>query len=333
MQTLTPISNPDRFDWQNHDGINRPMINDFMRNQFFDCALKPHVAGRQCVDIGFGTGLLSMLALKYGADHVTAYENDHNRFELGQHIISSLDLERRITLRLGKYTHQHQPKDAVVFSETVNGNLWGEQLWNSLPRQSGTVFVPGIYWLEIMALAVPDSFVHDVVSHTNDDVMFSPGVDIDPAFVRLINVLSTGKHIVDSSPILTKGMHNLDTGMNTQHGHIPWQRLAMHVAECVASYRVDAINNTVTVQDSQGRRQTSIDWHAPSIAVTIDTSQHRSENLLLVPRLGLAHDQHILTLDTGHWGPAQFPIIAVRPEANITVNHSTSDGSLVYTYT
>lgn len=332
MQTLTPISDPNRFDWQNHDGINRPMINDFVRNQFFDSVLKT-VAGQQCVDIGFGTGLLSIMALKHGADHVTAYENNQDRFELGQHIITSLGLADRITLRLGKYTHQQQPKDTVIFSETVNGNLWGEQLWNSLPRQAGAVFIPSIYWMEIMALAVPDSFVHDVISHINDDVVFAPGVDIDPAFVRLINVLANGKDITDSAPCLTRGMYNLDTGMNTKHGHIPWQRLAMHVADCVASYQVDAGQHTVTVQDCTGRHQTSIDWTAGSIAVTIDTSQYCNHNLLLVPRLGLAHNQHRLTLDTGHWGPAQFPMIAVRPEANITVTHSTVDGSLVYTYT
>ena len=309
------------------------MINDFMRNQFFDSVLKHHVRGRQCVDIGFGTGLLSMMALKHGADHVTAYENDQDRFELGQHIIASLGLEDRITLKLATYTHQLQRKDTVTFSETVNGNLWGERLWSSLPRQSGSVFVPGSYWMEIMCIAVPDSFAHDVTLQNNDDVGFAPGIDIDPAFVNFINELAFGKTVADTAPSLSTGIHSLDTGMYTRHGHIPWQRLAMHAADCVASYQVDVIQGTITVQDFAGRHQTPIDWNASSISVTIDTSHYHDHNLLLVPRLGLAHDQHRLILDTGHWGPAQSPAIAVRPQSNITVTHSTRDGGLVYNYT
>jgi predicted RNA methylase len=84
----------DQIDFLNHDGVNRAMINDFMRNQFYDNIFAETVKDQHCVDIGFGTGLLSILALKHGARSVTAYESDPARFELGQLIIQTLNLNK-----------------------------------------------------------------------------------------------------------------------------------------------------------------------------------------------------------------------------------------------
>jgi predicted RNA methylase len=53
----------DRVDFENHDGVYLSMLNDVARNQFYDQVLT-QVRDHDCVEIGFGTGLLSMLALK-----------------------------------------------------------------------------------------------------------------------------------------------------------------------------------------------------------------------------------------------------------------------------
>ena len=41
----------DRIDWYNHDGVNLGMINDFVRNQFYDRVLSIYVRDQVCVDI------------------------------------------------------------------------------------------------------------------------------------------------------------------------------------------------------------------------------------------------------------------------------------------
>ena len=42
------------------------------------------------LEIGFGTGFLSMLALKHGARSIVAYESDINRYQLGCEVIKIL---------------------------------------------------------------------------------------------------------------------------------------------------------------------------------------------------------------------------------------------------
>ena len=59
-------------DWKNNDGVFLPMLNDFRRNWFYERTLSTSVRDQECVDIGFGTGLLSLIALKHGAKHITA---------------------------------------------------------------------------------------------------------------------------------------------------------------------------------------------------------------------------------------------------------------------
>jgi hypothetical protein len=100
----------------------------------------------------------------------------------------------------------------------------------------------------------------------------------------------------------------------------------------VARYEIDVNAQTLTVEDADGVQELPIDWDADSFSITVDTEPYQQQNLLLVPRMGLAHNQHCLTLDTGHWGPAEIPVLAVRPAANITITHSITDGGLMYNY-
>jgi hypothetical protein len=319
-----------RINWQHHDGVSWPMINDHVRNQFYDCVMAEHVRDRNCIDIGFGTGLLTMLALKHGARHVVAYENNADRYQLGEYIIHSLKLQDKIELRNTTYQHQASEPGRVLFSETVNGNLWGESLWHSLPREPGAEFLPGQYWMEIHALPVCDSFAYQCVTGNQQHTSFYPGVDIDHDFQRLIADLA-----FDHSPnfdSLTPGIHRLGTGVETAWGYIPWQRLTHESAPVVASYRLDAGAGTLTTQDADGTRVRPIDWNADSLYLELDTEQFRQQTVLLVPRMGMAQGNHRLTLDLGHWGPAVCAVMAVRPHTTIGITHRTADGGLLYNY-
>lgn len=318
-----------QIDFANHDGVNRAMINDFMRNQFYNNIFTGNVKDQHCIDIGFGTGLLSVLALKHGARSIVAYESDDARYELGQLIIDRLNLSNRIQLIHDRFDHsmldQH-PNATVAFSETVNGNLWQEGLFNSLQRNRKINFLPGQYFLEIYACVVPDSFAQGLIApkvHTG----FNPGIDIDPAFVNLVNELGFSGHVVEPlSPVTA--MHSLDIGIDTEWGWIPYLRLCVNNGVLVNGYCLDA--NSVSVQYVDGT-MAPVDFEQTHIQLQIDTQSWQHQSVILVPRVGMRHGSCQMMLDTGHWGPTLDPIILVRPLKNVTITHNFLSGIIAYT--
>jgi hypothetical protein len=312
-------------DWINHDGVNRAMINDFMRNQFYDSIIASEVNGKSCVDIGFGTGLLSMLALKHGAQSIKAYESDPERYKLGKIIIERLGLTQ-ITLLNERFDHSMlESIDQVIFSETVSGNLWGEGLFNSLPRTAGYKFLPGQYFLEIYACVIPDSFAQGLIT-PNLHNGFSPGVDIDNNFLNLINQLGfSGNTVTYSKP--TSLMTVFDHHSDTEWGWIPYSRLCVNNGKLVAKYVIDANTNLLSLLNGT---TTPIDFSSKCISLNISTDEWNQSSVILMPRVGMQHNQFKLFLDTGHWGPTQSPVILVRPSGLLTLNHDLYSGSISY---
>ena len=298
-----------RIDWFNHDGVNLGMINDFMRNQFYDRILSRYVANQQCTDIGFGTGLLTMLALKHGADHVRAFESDLDRYQLGCEIIKQLKLQDRIELINERYDHNYNPR-SVTFTETVNGNLWWEGLWNSLPRGHETVFLPGTYFLEMWAVEIPESFARGLCRPGQSQSCFNPGVNVDFEFVSVVNSLA-GKAGTGSLP-LNSGIVTFERQQETDWGWIPYMR-AVQAGSVVASYSA-----------------TMWDEDRESFTLDVDTKDWCDKTVLIVPRMGMQQDSDKLYLDTGHWGPGENPIILSKPQTNLVVEHSVKTGLITY---
>lgn len=142
-------------DWLRDNGIAVPMLMDRKRNRFYDAILKQTVSEKPCVDIGFGTGILSILALKHGARFVDAYECDAARYDMGQQIIRSLGLQNSIALHHEKFCQdQKVPAGTVVFHEIVDFSIWGEGLFGCLRR--GSCFVPAKYSMTFMAAVDQD---------------------------------------------------------------------------------------------------------------------------------------------------------------------------------
>jgi hypothetical protein len=304
-----------RIDWFNHDGVNLGMINDFMRNQFYDRILSRYVANQCCTDIGFGTGLLSMLALKHGADHVRAFEIDHDRYLLGREIIQRLGLDNKIELVNECYDNSYRPS-TVTFTETVDGNLWWEGLWNSLPRDKKSIFLPGEYFLEMWAVEIPASFAKGLGVQEQTNRVFAPGVDVDPAFVQTVNELICETADCVFNPMildkLTPGIMQFDRQVGTVWNWIPYMR-AVQAGSVVASYSA-----------------TQWDEDRESFTLDVDTKDWRDKTVLIVPRLGMAQDNDRLYLDTGHWGPGENPIILSNPQTNLVVEHSVKTGLITY---
>lgn len=309
------------------DGVNRGMINDFVRNQFYENIFIDNVKDQHCIDIGFGTGLLSVLALKHGAKTIVAYEIDQHRYQLGRYIIDQMGYGDKIQLINQKFTHndfQQHPGVTTVFSETVNGDLWQEGLFNSLPRSSGLNFLPKNYFLELYACEIPRVFAQGLLQfRTNQG--FTPGVDLDNKFVQLINQLGFLTHQEEIFEDLNE-LNIVNSGQDTEWGWIPYLRLCISSGQLVGGYSVDA--NQRLIKFVYSAETKSIDFDQTSISFVVDTKKYSDRCVLLVPRVGMSYNNHRLYLDTGHWGPTQYPVILNDPQSNILVDHNLYTGNI-----
>jgi hypothetical protein len=75
----------------------------------------------------------------------------------------------------------------TIFTETVDDNIWGEGLFNSLPRANGQNFLPGQYFLEIHAVPVSAEIAHSLTQAWEENC-FVPGVDVDAKFISCVNL-------------------------------------------------------------------------------------------------------------------------------------------------
>lgn len=319
-----------RIDWVNHDGVNRAMINDFVRNQFYDRVLE-QVRGFDCIDIGFGTGLLSMIALKHGARHITAFESDPDRYQLGCLVIEDLGLGDRISLHQARYRHDTENDLGIPrFNETVNGNLWQEGLWQSLPRTPGTKFLPATYGLEFYVTVVPDRFAAGIMQQSRDLNCFDPGIDLGQEFLDSVNrwmaeSLGVSVSSPDYEPLCT-GLNQFEHQIDTTWGWIPYMRCFNPRSGPRDWYRLDTEN--CMIHGSNGQRP--IDFDARNHSMILDIPEAQDHAVLVVPRAVLQHGDHSLYLDMGHWGPCQRPCIVNRARGQLHVTHDFVTGDIDY---
>ena len=147
------------------------MMNDVKRNQFYDNILSK-VTGKRCLEIGFGPGLLSFIALKHQPKHIVAVERELSSFELGKYLIKKLGLEHKITLI-------HDQIDAsfinpsefdLVYHEILGSDLWDEDVFFQL--DTPVPMIPSEYTCEFYACEISsDEFLQLVQAprpHTAD---------------------------------------------------------------------------------------------------------------------------------------------------------------------
>jgi hypothetical protein len=298
--------------WQRHGGVSLSMINDFIRNQYYEKILSRYVHNQKCIDIGFGTGLLSIIALKHGATHVTAYESDDTRYQLGREIIKRLNLEKQITLVHDRY-NRNSMTAPVIFTETMCANIWDEGLWNTIPLSTNQIFLPGEYFLEIWAIPIPDTVAQVLVHKIDNHGQFNPGIDIDSQFVSLIN-----EFIGNTDPPLN---NTLVPGINKFDCHCPivW-------GYKVAHQLIQNGNSNIIARYSVNSYQEGID----NFVLSIPTESWKDQTVLIVPRTGTIQDTDVLYLDTAHWFSSRHPIILAKPSTNLIVTHNVYTGDITF---
>jgi SAM-dependent methyltransferase len=110
--------------------MHQVMLSDGPRLRAYDRALEQSVGpGDVVVDIGAGTLVLSMLALRHGAGHVYAIEGDPRTAEVAARVIAANDLKDRLTLVVADARTAELPSGvrADVLVSEMMGNLGPEE--------------------------------------------------------------------------------------------------------------------------------------------------------------------------------------------------------------
>ena len=180
------------------DGIFMPMINDTGRNKFYKWAIESSVSGKIVCDIGTGTGLLSILAIKAGATHVYAVEQDLGRANLARSMFEKLGITDRITVVEDNFLNTNIPADIYV-SETINTQIFGENIIElaSHAQQFGGEFIPGRF--EITARLYKNHPIFCLCQARPDAFEFQPDIAIDPIFEQEINSQFQQAHTLDNT--------------------------------------------------------------------------------------------------------------------------------------
>ncbi|XP_027312487.1 protein arginine N-methyltransferase 9 isoform X2 [Anas platyrhynchos] len=115
------------------------MLNDAKRNLTYLKAIENAVCSgcKSVLDIGTGTGILSMFAKKAGASSVYACELSKTMYELACDVVAANNMEREIKLLHLKSLDIEIPKHipervSLVVTETVDAGLFGEGIVESL---------------------------------------------------------------------------------------------------------------------------------------------------------------------------------------------------------
>lgn len=145
------------------------MMSDVKRNQFYNNILS-EITDKTCLEIGFGAGLLSLIALKHQPKHIVAVERNLASFELGKYLIKKSGLKNKITLI-------HEQIDAsfinpsefdLVYHEILGNNLWDEDVFFQF--NTAVPMIPSEYTCELYACEISaDEFLKldkDPRSHT-----------------------------------------------------------------------------------------------------------------------------------------------------------------------
>lgn len=284
-----------------------PMINDVIRNKFYKSILED-VNNKTCLEIGFGSGILSILAIEAGAKHIIAYEEMEETYDLGSKVIQELNLQDKITLISDQFTSdkiENHPNIDLIFTETINHTLWGESLLHAIRHNNLPTIIPNKYFLELHVVEISKNYAYRLLN--SDISICNPGIEITHNFNKIIN------------QILNKEEIELDKGM---HG-ISLDNLYKVLDICDVTTRVP--NKTYTVDiNNPPALDTIIDWE-----INLD----QNKNYIVIPRTGMSYKNSKLYTDVcDNWGAfAQYAII-LNAQTDFKFKQNFYDGNIVFAY-
>lgn len=126
----------------------RVMLADTPRNVAYRRAIDRYATGKIVLDIGTGSGLLAMMAVRAGAKHVYACERNASKADLARDIIAAngmsdrISVINKISLDLDRESDLGGGVDMVI-SELFSANVVGETLMQALSHATEELINPG----------------------------------------------------------------------------------------------------------------------------------------------------------------------------------------------
>lgn len=329
--------------WYGDYGVIIWMINDFVRNQFYDDIFRNTVKDKNCLEIGFGTGILSILALQHGAKHIVAYEQNENNYNLGLEIIEKLNLKDKIELHHKKYTNddlKNHKEIEVVFHEVFSYCLWGEtDLIRCIPRDKNILSLPGSYTMELYATPIPKNFAKAFFNILDsEDIKFVPGIDIDQNYIEEINQRINNKFISYPELKIEKNLNQLELQQIIPSHNIykftqedckpesvvsPALKLIKSRGKLLGSYTIDTNNHNIIKSDSSGINTYEMNFSESQIELNFDFTKNNEEFVLLVPRYCISYNDVKMYLDDCYsWHMYSFPTILYNFKNNLIFNQN-----------
>ena len=194
------------FDSYSHHAIHEEMLKDEVRTRTYEMAIKqnPHLfEGKVVLDVGCGTGVLSMFAAQTGAKHVYAVDCS-SIIDQARAIIKLNKFDDKITLIQGKIEEIELPVDTVdvVLSEWMGYCLLYESMLDSVLFARDKWLVPnGVVFPDKAVLylaAIEDGQVKRERIDFWDDVY---GFDMSP--IKEIAIKEPVVDVVDEKALLT----------------------------------------------------------------------------------------------------------------------------------
>lgn len=173
-------------DFMKDDGVFLPMLNDDGRNQFYKAAIEHAAPGKVVCDVGAGTGLLSILAVKAGAKKVISVERDSARAEYMRSIVDRVGMSDKIEIINDDFLNTDIAADIYV-SETFNTQIFGEDMikLSNHAHKHGGVWIPSQF--EIVARVYENHPIFLLDLSNSEAYEFRPNIDVDPVFEEIIN--------------------------------------------------------------------------------------------------------------------------------------------------
>lgn len=147
LATGNPTSSDYYADSYAHFGIHEEMLKDSVRTGSYRAAIinNPHLfKGKTVLDVGCGTGILSMFAAKAGAKHVVGIDMS-NILDQAQKIIEANGFKDQITLVKGKLEEVELPIQQfdIIVSEWMGYFLLYESMLDTVLLARDKYLVPG----------------------------------------------------------------------------------------------------------------------------------------------------------------------------------------------
>lgn len=315
------------------NGFQLRLLEDTNRNQFYESIIRDNVKGKNCVDVGFGTGLLSMLAIKHGANHITAYESDTEHYMQARELISHLGLFDKITL-FNTTAPETFPDDKVVFHEIVGSTLWEEGVYAYLKNQT---VLPSVYTTKFMLFEVPkgsleklfwdygigsvDRIQREFWLQQIPQSQFKSISDIEDYQIHLLNhsmetQRNTYEKIRDRNRMFDPGItvdpawheyiykYIRDGLEKLKEDHTKFYPLDVKTVSDFDQQLISLFNN---FKRNTGKEVASItvtadqEYYPESKSVKIDVRTNPEFEYILMPFMSMSHHKHCLDLDNAHW--------------------------------